>query len=125
MKTFINFLRAEMIKFKATPFFMIHILTPLGATIIFLVYYSFTHWDDKSKISAFYSVLGIAYPIVVSLITAIVTEQEYSAANYQNMLAVRNRKKLFAAKGFIMTVSGILSVMISSILFGMGNSMLL
>ena len=93
--------------------------------MMFLAYYSLTRWDDRSKISAYYSILGIAYPIFISLITAIVTEQEYSASNYQNMLMVRNRKTIFAAKVVIMIIAGIFSVLISSILFGLGNIMLL
>lgn len=125
MKTFMNYMKAEMMKLKTTPFFIIHLLLPIGYASMFLIYYSFAGWNKVTKISAYYSVLGIAFPIVISLITALVTEQEYNAGTYQNMLTVKNRKGIFLTKAVIMILNGMIAIMLASILFGVGNMKLL
>jgi len=125
MKKLAGYIKAEHIKLKATPFFLIHFLLPVGYAAMFVIYYSFAGWNNETKISAFYTVLGIAYPIIISLITALVTEQEYNAGNYQNLLAVKNRKDIFFTKALIMIFNGIFALMLASILFGIGNRIIL
>lgn len=64
----------------------IHILIPLTTAILFIAYYSVSSWRAEAKISGYLEVIGVAFPLIIGLITGKAAEQEGQAGSYQTML---------------------------------------
>ena len=45
-----RFLNADLRKMKGTSVILAHLLIPIITSIVFLMYYSFSLWDDNMKI---------------------------------------------------------------------------
>ena len=64
----------------------IHALIPLTAAILFIAYYSMSSWKAEAKISGYFEVIGVAFPLIIGLITGKAAEQEGQAGSFQTML---------------------------------------
>jgi len=106
-----HMLKADVMKLKATQMFWMHLYIPMLGLIIFLGYYTFSPWQRFDKILTYLQVVAIAFPIVISIITSMVAEQEYMAGNFQNILAnpgtratpLMSKYILFVCLGFLAT----------------------
>lgn len=114
-------LAADFKKTKHLPIRVAHLAIPMGIAVIFLAYYAGTPWSAQSKVAAYYQVLGIGFPVLIGLFSAMLAEQEAAAASYQAMLSANKRLPLFYSKFLLLVFSGAFSVLLASMLFGIGN----
>ena len=116
-------LKADIMKLKSTQMIWIHLYIPVLGLIIFLSYYSYTPWNSSSKVSAYLQVLCIVFPILIGIITSMVSDQEYIAGGFQNILASSKIKCLsFISKYTLFLLLGLLSTILSVIGFYVGFS---
>lgn len=113
-------LKADYLKTKHTPLRAAHLVIPCVMAAVFLAYYAATPWNAFSKVQAYFQMMGLGYPFLIGTFCAIVAEQESHAGAYQMMLAVTDRKSVFASKLLLLILSGVCSVVLASVLFGTG-----
>jgi len=116
-------LKADIIKLKSTQMIWIHFYIPIIGLIVFLGYYSISPWDTFNKILSYFQVLGITFPILVSVITSMMSEQEYIAGEFQSILTYSGIKPLpIVSKYILFLLLGFWGVLISVFGFYMGIS---
>ena len=116
-------IKADIMKLKSTQIVWIHLYIPLIGLLIFLSYFSFSPWNNFSKVSSYLQVLCIAFPVLISVITSMVSEQELLAGNFRNMLTHSGIKILpFISKYIVILTLSIVSTLISVIGFYVGFS---
>lgn len=123
IKTFVDTLKAEFVKLKGSSIIFAHILIPIITSGIFLLYYSFSPWDENSKLIVFYQALGTGLPLLIGVFTAGLMEQEQNAGNYHNMLTIPQKLTAFLSKLVILLVLGLLALLFTSLIFGMRGRM--
>ncbi len=121
MHTFIRCIRSDLHKFRHNSMLWIHVLLPLTAAILFIVYYSMSSWTTEVKISGYLEVIGVAFPLMIGLITGKAAEQEGEAGSFQTMLSgVKSRGAAYASKLVVLLLLGISSIMIAIGVFAVG-----
>ena len=121
MLTFIRCIRSDFYKFRHTSMLWIHALIPLTAAILFIAYYSMSSWKAEAKISGYLEVIGVAFPLMLGLITGKAAEQEGQAGSFQTMLCgVKSREAAYASKLVVLLLLGILSIIIAIGVFAVG-----
>lgn len=112
---------SDFYKFRHTSMLLIHLLLPLGAAAAFLFYYAVSPWKPDVKISAFFELIGISFPLVISLVCSKAIEQEGQAGSFQNMLCgTKSRSAVWLSKLIVMLLSGSCSVVLAIGTFGAG-----
>ena len=91
-------LYADLLKMKGTPIAFAHILIPVITSGLFLIYYSFSAWNENTKIIFFYHTVGEGFPVLIGIFTASMMEQEQNAGEFQNMLALQKRRRHFCQR---------------------------
>lgn len=121
MLTFIRCIRSDFYKFRHTSMLWIHALIPLTAAILFIAYYSMSSWKAEAKISGYFEVIGVAFPLIIGLITGKAAEQEGQAGSFQTMLCgVKSRGAAYASKLVVLLLLGTLSIIIAIGVFAVG-----
>jgi len=121
MLTFIRCIRSDFYKFRHTSMLWIHALIPLTAAILFIAYYSMSSWKAEAKISGYFEVIGVAFPLIIGLITGKAAEQEGQAGSFQTMLCgVKSRGAAYVSKLVVLLLLGILSIIIAIGVFAVG-----
>ncbi len=123
IKTFGDTLRAEFIKMRRSSIVIAHILIPIITSGIFMLYYSFSPWDENSKLIVFYQALGTGLPLLIGVFTAGMMEQEQNAGSFHNMLTIPQKLTAFLAKLVILLVLGLSALIFTSLIFGIRGSM--
>ena len=59
-------LNADLLKMKGTSVILAHLLIPIITSVIFLIYYFFSPWNENMKVIAFYQAIGAGLPVPVS-----------------------------------------------------------
>jgi ABC-2 type transport system permease protein len=89
----------------------VHILLPIGTAAAFLAYYAVSSWKPTAKISGYVEVIGISFPLIISLICSKAIEQERQAGSFQNMLCcIKSRALIYLSKLAVMILMGAFSV---------------
>lgn len=118
----LRLLRAEFLKTKRTPFLFIHLLVPIILSCLFLAYYSYFPWNFNDKISVYFQTLVCGFPIIISLVCAMVAEQEAVAGHFQEMLTATKIKILaFVSKLFLLLIFGFGALLVSVGIFSLGS----
>ena len=91
-------LNADLRKMKGTSVILAHLLIPIITSVIFLMYYLFSPWNENMKVIAFYQAIGAGLPVLVGIFTASVMEQEQNAGNFQNLLSLPDKLAAFLSK---------------------------
>ena len=81
-------LNADLRKMKGTSVILAHLLIPIITSVIFLIYYFFSPWNENMKVIAFYQAIGAGLPVLIGIFTASVMEQEQNAGDFQNLLFI-------------------------------------
>lgn len=115
-----KYLHADILKMKGTPVILAHILIPIITSGVFLLYYSFSTWNDATKIMAFYQAVGAGFPALIGIFCASVAAQEKYAGGFQNLLALPHRITAFLSKLCLLLLFGMFSVLLTAVLFGYG-----
>lgn len=113
-------LHADLLKTKGRPVTLAHILIPMITSGLFLIYYSFSGWNENVKIIAFYQAIGAGFPVLIGIFTANTAEQEQNAGGYQNLLALRKKTAAFLSKVILLLVFSLFSVLLTAVLFWLG-----
>lgn len=123
MLQLIKLIKADIMKLKSTQMIWMHLYIPLLGLIIFLGYNFITPWGNFSKISVYFQVLCIVFPILIGIITSMVADQEYTAGGFQNILVSSEPKYLtFTSKLILFLSLGTLSTVLAVIGFYIGYS---
>ncbi len=112
-----RYIKSDLYKLKHSAFFWLHIICPVCGASLVLLYSAFATIGVENKVAAFFQILALAYPFVISIICNMVSEQEISAGNCQNILMLPCRRKVINSKLLILLSCSLFSVMISSLLF--------
>lgn len=112
-----RYMKSDLYKLRHSSFFQLHIIFPICGTVLVLLYSSLAAISVENKIAAFFQILALAYPFVISLICNMVSEQEISTGNCQNILMLPCREKAIHSKLFILLSFSLFSIMLSSLLF--------
>lgn len=121
MPTLIRCIRSDFQKFRHTSMLWIHILIPLAAAVLFVSYYSVSPWNAEAKISGYFEVIGIAFPLMIGLISGKSVEQERQSGNFQTMLCgVKSRSAAYTSKLFVLLMQGIIAIAIAIGVFAAG-----
>lgn len=119
-------LQADMLSLRRTTFFWLHLLLPIVTSILFLVYFSFTTYDEMTKLLAYKQVLAVLLPLIISLVCSIVVEVEWTAGRYYHLLSVAGaRANVLASKLILLLVSGFIAIQAAVWLFDIGYGYML
>ncbi|MDY3250457.1 MAG: lantibiotic immunity ABC transporter MutG family permease subunit [Candidatus Choladocola sp.] len=113
-------LHADLLKMKGLPIILAHILIPILTSGLFLAYYSFSVWNENTKVIAFYQSVGAGFPVLIGIFTASIMEQEQNAGAYQNMLTLRNKMAAFLSKVILLLIFSLFSVLLAAEIFYFG-----
>lgn len=116
----IKSLRADLLKIKSIPITFAHLIIPIIMCGLFLAYYSFTGWDENTKILAFFEAIGAGFPVLIGIFTASIMEQEQKAGGCQNLLTSRRKTTAFVSKVILLLGLGLFSIILTSLVFGIG-----
>lgn len=121
MGAFIRSMRAELLKMRHTFLLPFYGMVPLVGSVIFLAYYGLAEWSEPSRISGFAEVIGIALPLLVSIVCAGNVGLE-EGNHFQVFLGNSMKKwKNLAIKFLALSGLGILAVAGGVALFGLGS----
>lgn len=110
MKIF-RLMKSDFMKMKRTPFYWIHICLPVAGIMLFLGYYSFSSWDSISKINGYLEALSLTFPVLISIVTSIVIDQEVMAGKFKEMLSTEYGKgTCLLSKILMLLLSGLISL---------------
>jgi len=99
----------------------IHIMIPLAAAFLFVSYYSVSPWNAETKISGYFEVIGIAFPLMIGLISGKCVEQERQSGNFQTMLCgVKSRSAAYTSKLIALLLPGMIAIAIAIGVFAAG-----
>lgn len=118
MNEYCRYLKSDIYKLRHSWFFAVHLLFPVLGAALMLLYSHFSSSDELNKLAAFAQIIAIAFPFVISIVCQVVAEQELQAGHFQNMLTLPGRKKAIFSKLIILLLSGLFSVALSTVLFG-------
>lgn len=113
-------LNADLRKMKGTSVILAHLLIPIITSVIFLIYYFFSPWNENMKVIAFYQAIGAGLPVLIGIFTASVMEQEQNAGNFQNLLSLPDKLTAFLSKLLMLLVLCLCSILLTAIIFGIG-----
>ncbi len=127
MKQFIRAIKSDIYKMVHSQVLLIHLLVPLFGMAVFLAYYTISPWGESQKVTAYLQVLAMAFPMLIGIVTVMVSEQESQAASCQMMLSTPSKRYIpHFAKLIVIFLFGFLSSIIAVFGFGivfwlMGN----
>ncbi|MFC3746245.1 lantibiotic immunity ABC transporter MutG family permease subunit [Paenibacillus sp. GCM10012306] len=126
MMRFDRILLADLLKIRRTPLLWIHLFLPLLAAGGLVGYAAISSLDTLSITVAFMELLGVALPLVIGVLTAMLAEQEATAGGFQNLLTTSTPKLLaFLSKLCLLLLMGFVSIMLAVGGFGTGLKVLL
>lgn len=118
---FFRLLKSDMLKIKRSMIKKIHIIVPLIGVILFLSYYCFVEYNTVSKVAGYLQVLGVTFPLLISIVVSMCIEQESLAGNFVGILIGSRRKILsFISKLVLLISLGVLAILLASIGFFLG-----
>lgn len=118
MDEYCRYLKSDIYKLRHSWFFVIHLLFPILGAALMLIYSHLSSSSELNKLAAFTQMIAIAFPFVISVVCQIVADQELQAGHFQNMLTLSSRKKAIFSKFAVLLLSGLFSVALSTVLFG-------
>lgn len=121
MQSFIRIMHADILKMRKSNIKKIHLIIPILGIVLFLFYFYVSKHSDIGKVSAFLQVLGISFPLLISVITSLNIEQEFLAGNFIGMLTgsiVKNYT--FISKIILLIFMGFISSLIACLGFYLG-----
>lgn len=118
MSSVVGALRAEALKLRHTFFYWTHVALPLLAAGCMLAYFAGTNGRELWQITAYVELLGIALPIVVSLVCGMAVEVE-TDNHFQVFLGGRAHKgTAYLYKSLWLMLCGFGALVLAMVLFG-------
>lgn len=97
-------------------FFSAHILIPLAGIFLYLAYMGIRPANGWEHLTSYVTLLAMAYPAVIGIVTAMLTDREAKAGHMQSLLAAPSRVKTLSSELLLFLLPGFLAVGIA--LFG-------
>ncbi|MDO5718616.1 MAG: lantibiotic immunity ABC transporter MutG family permease subunit [Tissierellia bacterium] len=111
MKYFFRNLYADFYKTKKTYIPYLHLLLPLGFAILAIIYAISTSLNKESLLSAYLSIIGAAFPLIIGIVCAKIGEIEAEAGHFQAIFTMGiSRKTSYLSKLSSLLIAGFLSV---------------
>ena len=122
MITMVREFASDFIKIRRTPMLLLHALSPMIITALFLAYCGMPGQRMISDVRTFFILLQIGYPLFAGIAAAVFLQPERNAGGLQNMLGVTaSRKAVYLGKLlFLLFFSGI-NVLLYEISFCVGG----
>lgn len=121
MLSLLHCIRSDLYKFRHTSMILIHLILPLGAAAAFLAYFAISPWKPGSKVSGYFEMIGVSFPLVIGLVCSKTIEQEGQAGSFQNMLCgTKSRTVVFLSKLIVMLLLGACSIALAIGVFAAG-----
>lgn len=119
--TIIREFLSNFTKVKRTPIILLHLLTPIVITTLFLVYYAFGGYHTVPDVRLFFVILQICYPIFVSVVVPILIHLDRNINGIQNALGlVESRRSVYLGKLFFLMFLSAISIMLYELCFYVG-----
>jgi len=125
MKSFVRLLKADFLKIRHTPMLWIHMIVPASIAILLLIYYAFSHQIALGKVAGLMELLGVGFPLVIGIITAMAIDQEASAGHFGEILMARGKIKCFLSKLCMLLLMALGSLLIAIGGFALGFQFIL
>ncbi|WKY44113.1 lantibiotic immunity ABC transporter MutG family permease subunit [Eubacteriaceae bacterium ES2] len=110
-------LKSDLYKIVHTPIWLLHLLIPLAAMMLFLSYYAISPWHETDKLSAYIQALAVVFPALIGIITSLLSELEQNAGS--SILLTANAKFLpHASKILLLILLAMLSTLFALVGFG-------
>jgi len=87
-----NNLKSDLYKLCHSPLLLIHLLVPFIGCILFLLYYSYSPWNEFDKVSTYIQALSVSFPFIIGFVTSILAESEQEAGGFQLLLSTATPK---------------------------------
>lgn len=114
-------LKSDFYKLRHTSVLKLHIVIPVAISFIFLMYFKTTNYNISTMVSAYLEVVAVGFPLIISIMTSLVVDQEEGAGQFQVLLASTKKKSVtFLSKLTLLICLAIISVVISVGIFGIG-----
>lgn len=124
MRGFVRLLCAEWWKMRHCGIYLLHILLPLLAGCAFLLYDAVSAWNVYEQSSMYAQVLGIAFPVVVSIVCGRNVELE-EKEHFQTLLGgCSGRCQVFVAKWVALLGCAAVSVLTAFVILAGGEHFL-
>ncbi len=114
-------LNADLRKMKGTSVILAHLLIPIITSVIFLIYYFFSPWNENMKVIAFYQAIGAGLPVLIGIFTASVMEQEQNAGDFQNLLSLPDKPGILSKLLMLLVLSVLYPIDSNHIQIGFGR----
>lgn len=119
----INIIKSEIYKIKRTWLPWIHIVLPIGYSLLFFLAAKTTglkNFEESDLVQTYFVLLGAAIPIIISFITSKVVDMEANAGKFQVLLSTtRSRTKAYLGKLLVLELGFILSLTLAIIIFAL------
>ncbi|MEG2822214.1 MAG: lantibiotic immunity ABC transporter MutG family permease subunit [Lachnospiraceae bacterium] len=114
-------IKSDLYKIFHTPIWFIHLMIPIIGIMLFLWYYSISPWDELSKLSGYIQILSVAFPLLIAIITSILSEIEQKAGAFYSVLTTVNKKSIpHISKIVLLVALGGMSALFALLGFGIG-----
>ncbi|MBO1305376.1 lantibiotic immunity ABC transporter MutG family permease subunit [Enterococcus sp. 669A] len=108
----LNQLKADTLKLRRTPFFLLHLLIPLLGIVIFISYQQITPYQAEALSINYDQLLALIYPLIAVWMCTIVTDQEFEAGGGFFLLYTPSRKRTLLSKLLFLTVFGLMACLL-------------
>lgn len=122
---FYNNVKSDLYKLCHSPLLLIHFIVPVIGIILFVWYYSFSPWNEITKVSAYIQILSVVFPVLIGIITSILAESEQKAGGFQMLLFTATPKYVpHITKLLWLIFFGLCASLFALVGFGIGFSLL-
>ncbi len=87
MKNLFNNIKANIFKLYHSKIMFLHLLVPVIGISVFCAYYSYSPWSESDKFFVFIQAVAMAFPLLISIATSMMYEQELKAGCFQGILS--------------------------------------
>lgn len=113
--------KATMMRVRRTPLMWVHVLAPAIGSGLFLSYYSFSPWNEMTRVSGFLEAVAVAFPFAIAVVTSLCAELEEGAGDYRLLLGGSDPKlSTMLAETLVLLCLGLLSALAATCSFGVG-----
>lgn len=117
---------SNFIKFKRTPIFLLHFLSPIVITLLFLYYYTIGGYRIIADVRVFFVILQMCYPVFVGVVMSVFTHLDRNINGIQNTLGlVESRTSIYLGKLLFMLFLSAINLILYELCFYIGVNLFL
>ena len=118
---FLHSLKSEYTKTKHSSYPWIHLLLPFVGALLFILYFSlYVNTPIYNKCKMVLELTATVFPLLIGIITAIVTTLEEKASYFYRVLSCQHRSFVYLGKLFLLYLSGVGSMLLLFFFFAGG-----